>query len=130
MKGEVEVSVTGILGTGDRPEAQAAPSAAPRMGRQDFLRLLVAQMQNQDPLKPLDDQEFIAQLAQFSTLEELKNQSRAQLVSLLGKIVVGRDIEGQPVEGTAERIALAGDRVLVLVAGRWVDPGDIVEVAL
>ena len=43
------------------------------MGKEDFLTLLVAQLQNQDPLNPADGTEFTAQLAQFSSLEELKN---------------------------------------------------------
>ena len=43
------------------------------MGKDDFLTLLVAQLQNQDPLNPTDGAEFTAQLAQFSSLEELQN---------------------------------------------------------
>ena len=43
------------------------------MGKDDFLTLLVAQLQNQDPLNPADGAEFTAQLAQFSSLEELQN---------------------------------------------------------
>ena len=45
------------------------------LGRDDFLQLLVAKLQHQDPLKPMDDADFIAQLAQFSTLEQMNNIS-------------------------------------------------------
>ncbi len=40
-----------------------------QMGKQDFLKLLITQMQHQDPLSPMQDQEYAAQLAQFSALE-------------------------------------------------------------
>jgi len=45
------------------------------LGRNDFLKLLVTKLQYQDPMKPMEDQAFIAQLAQFSTLEQMSNIS-------------------------------------------------------
>lgn len=52
------------------------------LGQSDFLKLLVTQLQNQDPLKPVDNQEFIAQTAQFSQLDQM-----TKLVSLMEKSV-------------------------------------------
>lgn len=43
------------------------------MGKDTFLKLLVNQLSNQDPLNPVDDKEFLAQMAQFSTLEQIQN---------------------------------------------------------
>ena len=47
------------------------------MGKHDFLNLLVAQLQHQDPLNPLEGTEFTAQLAQFTSLEQLNNINAA-----------------------------------------------------
>lgn len=90
------------------PKPGAAQPGGPTLGKQDFLKLLITQLRNQDPLNPLDQNEFLSQTAQFTSLEtlqnisselaELKDLSRgnalAQGASLLGKsaIAVGRDV--------------------------------------
>jgi flagellar basal-body rod modification protein FlgD len=66
-------------------------SAGSQLGEQEFLKLLVTQLTNQDPLQPQDQSQFLAQLAQFSTVEGVNNlsasQSKLQAASLLGKTV-------------------------------------------
>jgi len=58
--------------TGAAPAGQTAQAkAGGQVSRDDFLKLLIAQLQNQDPLSPLDNQEFAVQLAQFNSLEQL-----------------------------------------------------------
>jgi len=54
---------------------KGASSNGVDMGKDTFLKLLVSQLQNQDPLEPIDDKEFLAQMAQFSTLEQMRNLS-------------------------------------------------------
>jgi flagellar basal-body rod modification protein FlgD len=51
----------------------AAPSRSDGLGRDAFLKLLMTQLQHQDPTKPQDDTAFITQLAQFSSLDALNN---------------------------------------------------------
>jgi len=84
---------------------EIAPSQSPVMGKEDFLHLLITQLQNQDPLSPTDHTEFTAQLAQFSSLEQLSNvndnleqlqnfqasTNNSQAVSLLGKKITTND---------------------------------------
>lgn len=95
----------------------AATTAAPQaagIGLQDFLKILTSEMSNQDPLKPLDNQEFIAQVAQFSALEQsrelnqkidqlLSVQSASQSIGLLGKTV---DIAAASGKVTGQVVAL------------------------
>ena len=65
-------SITEII---NQPTTPAASATGPSdLGKDDFLRLLVAQLQNQDPLRPLDSTSFIAELAQFSQLEQSTKQ--------------------------------------------------------
>ena len=48
-----------------------------RMGKDDFLKLFVAQLQHQDPMNPMDDSEFMGQMASFSMLEQITNMAAA-----------------------------------------------------
>ncbi|MDD4527227.1 MAG: flagellar hook capping FlgD N-terminal domain-containing protein [Candidatus Margulisbacteria bacterium] len=65
------------------------------LGKDQFLKLLVTQLKYQDPLNPMQNEDFIAQLAQFSTLESMKNMEQSfkgsEAYSLIGKIVVFKD---------------------------------------
>lgn len=64
------MDIASIFGTGS-----AAGAAAPKkeLGKDEFLKLFTTQLQAQNPLKPMDSSEFTAQLAQFSSLEQLYN---------------------------------------------------------
>jgi flagellar basal-body rod modification protein FlgD len=95
---------------------ELAAAQQPVLGKEDFLHLLITQLQNQDPLSPTDHTEFTAQLAQFSSLEQLSNvndnleqlqnfqasTNNSQAVSLLGKEITANGnflklTDGEPI---------------------------------
>lgn len=79
------------------------------LGKDAFLQLLVTQLQYQDPLNPQTNQEFIAELTQFSTLEEMQNMTgtltNAQALGLVGKNVI---LEVGKSEGIGSTTTVAG----------------------
>lgn len=98
--------------------AEAYASAGTRsseMGKEDFLKLLVAQLSNQDPLNPLQGHEFAAQLAQFSTVEQLIGingaiEAQSDLNGILSQSInsgVAAGLIGRTVEANASKFTLA-----------------------
>ncbi|RJE48744.1 MULTISPECIES: flagellar hook capping FlgD N-terminal domain-containing protein [unclassified Dehalobacter] len=104
------------------------------LDKQAFLQLLVAQLQNQDPMSPMDNSQFVAQLAQFSSLEQLSNMATAmdelkesmvtlnsqslltQGAAMIGKEVTWADSDGASQSGTVTSVKWA-DGSLALVVG-------------
>lgn len=80
----------------------ATVSGISAVGQEEFLQLLVAQLQNQDPLDPVKDTEFIAQLASFSTLSGITelNASFSEILKLQ-QLTQGTDLVGKTVQYTA-----------------------------
>ena len=64
-------AITGATSTTPTTTATTLASTTKSLGQDAFLQLLVTQLQHQDPSKPMDDSQFITQLAQFSSLEKL-----------------------------------------------------------
>jgi len=98
-------------------DSVAAAGSNQTLNLQDFLKILLTQLQFQDPLKPMDNQQFMAQMAQFSTLQQtqqltdridqlLSIQSATQSIGLLGKTVEVQTADGS-VSGQVISLSLA-----------------------
>ncbi|CCZ91036.1 flagellar hook capping protein [Clostridium sp. CAG:167] len=115
---------------------QVKTRGSSELGKEEFLKLLVCQMQNQDPLNPQSDQEFIAQLAQFSSLEQMTNlnstMSNTSAYGLVGKevIVQKKDSDGTTTEvrGTVDSVIMKNGHAQLTINGVNYDLDDLVEV--
>ncbi len=109
------------------------------LGKDDFLKILMTQLQNQDPSKPMEDKEFIAQMAQFSSLEQITNMSkgfenlqrtmgRNFALSLIGKTVAIQPKNANAVHGVVTEV-LTGEKEQVKVNGVMYNSDDIIRVS-
>jgi flagellar basal-body rod modification protein FlgD len=107
------------------------------LGKDEFLKLLITQLKYQDPLQPMDDKEFIAQIAQFSSLEQMKNMSTSienmKAYNLIGKLVAATytDTTGKlkSVEGEVEGVRVVSGNVYLTINGEDIPADKVQEVA-
>jgi flagellar basal-body rod modification protein FlgD len=130
-------STSEIIKVEDMPKNAANGS----LGKDQFLKLFVAQLQHQDPMNPMNDSEFMAQMASFSTLEQVTNlaaanqqmaasMSSTNAVGLIGRTVSYVDADDQIQTGKVDKVTTAGGKPLLTVNGvDGVDPSTITQVA-
>ncbi|TFE02762.1 flagellar hook assembly protein FlgD [Jeotgalibacillus salarius] len=119
------------------------------MGKDQFLKLLIAQLQNQDPTKPMEDKEFISQMANFSSLEQMTNMASSfekfasmqeQTALIQYNEFVGKNVKWDKMEsvdgeevpvngrGQVETVKFKGGSVeFTLSDGTTLTPGNISE---
>lgn len=131
----------GMNTTAAATAAQAAVSSGTQaiensLDKDAFLQLLVTQLKYQDPMNPMDNKESIAQLAQFSALEQMQNLNKkfdeflngsgmTPALNVLGLKVAGAELEtGTLITGTVKRVAFDNGRsVLTLDSGKQLELG-------
>ena len=112
------------------------PRKPEELGMEDFLQLMMAQMTNQDIFNPVSDTDFIAQMAQFSTLQGmnamLQHQLSSYAVSYVGKNVVIADVNEQGqlerFEGVVDRVTFSEGQPMIFVNGRSYELHKVMEI--
>lgn len=123
-------------------KAEKQETGSNNLGKDEFLKILIAQLSNQDPTQPLEDREFIAQMAQFTSVEQMTNiasemkllrQSIGFASSLIGKSITWetRDDNGnvEKHSGIVDSITLKDGKQFADVSSLQVPLEDIVSIA-
>jgi flagellar basal-body rod modification protein FlgD len=134
--------------TGASATAPAKPGSEPvpsnpggTLGKDDFLKLMVAQLQSQDPLQPTESSAYVGELAQFTELEQVTNlaqtssqsataQQVAQAVQLIGHTVsYTNPSTGATAQGTVQNVEITSSGATLTVEGHTgIEPSGITEV--
>jgi len=107
------------------------------LGKDDFLNLLVTQLRYQDPLNPTNDKEFIAQMAQFSSLEQMQNMNgvlnNSQAFNLIGKDVTAtttdpKTLEVKTVKGLVSTVKMSNGKTYLVINNQDVEADKVTQV--
>jgi flagellar basal-body rod modification protein FlgD len=110
-------------------------STGSNLSMNDFFTLLSAQLQYQDPMEPTDNSQFMAQMAQFSTLEQIQNMSKTVSMSTassaMGKYAIynttdssGKAIQGR---GTVDAVDMSEDAPSYLINDTWITQSNVTQ---
>lgn len=135
-------TIGSITPTAADPSSTAAARVPKQvLGQEDFLKLLAVQFASQDPMKPMEDTAFIAQMANFSALE-IQNSMSASLAhlsssqqlsgaqSLLGKVAEVLDTKGSPISGLVTSVRTDGENTMITINSQEYDFASVRRVQL
>jgi flagellar basal-body rod modification protein FlgD len=116
----------------------SARNAKKALGQEDFLKLLAVQFQSQDPMKPMEDSAFIAQMAQFTSLEQSSSmnttmsqiraeQRVATANSYLGLVAVVEDKDGNLKSGQVTAVDTTTDTPKLEIDGKYYDVSSVLR---
>ncbi len=127
-------AVTSLLNTQNADSVSGTTNMSSKtMDKEAFLKLLVAQMSNQDPLEPMDNKDMVLQLAQFSSIEGTNNLNNnftsfmntnnlTVASSMIGKTVVYSDATtGYDVMGNVSKVNVNGSKIGLVVDGKEIE---------
>lgn len=123
------------------PTPTSTNDAVSDLGMDQFLKLLTTQLANQDPLEPMKDTDFIAQMASITSLEQMNNFTNVLQNSMkdqysvasqayLGKEVTINSAAGQEIRGIVDAVEKSGEDIKVSVDGVSYKISDILKVEL
>lgn len=114
-------------------KAEAEAKASNTSDKDMFLNLMVTQMQYQDPLDPQDNSEYLAQMAQFTTLEIMENlgfsSEMSQANSMIGKIITCTANDGTELTGPVDGTKVIKGEVFLCVGDQDIELGKVKSVA-
>jgi flagellar basal-body rod modification protein FlgD len=140
--------IASVANSTSSTSSSSALSQTKALGKDEFFKLLLAQLKNQDPLNPQDGAAFSAQLAQFSSLEQLTNINtaltaqnlnytnllNAQAVNLIGKEVTARQIDASDasltttITGQVSAVQFKDKAIYLTVNGQEIAFSDVTSV--
>ncbi|MCL2352574.1 MAG: flagellar hook capping protein [Firmicutes bacterium] len=130
-------SVSAPAAAQTRPPASKPGQAGGILDKDAFLSLLITQLKYQDPMNPMEDTQFVAQMAQFASLEQMQNMNKSMSLSQ-GFALIGRHVSGSfkdgagpasEVSGVAQGVSVKNGEVYVNVNGSEVPIGSITDVS-
>ncbi|KXZ14953.1 flagellar basal body rod modification protein [Bacillus nakamurai] len=135
-------SVNSAAASSPTSKSATAANSSTNLGKDEFLKILMTQVRNQDPLNPVDDKEFISQMATFSSLEQMMNLNKTMTsyvenqdpftmyVNWIGKNVTWSDSDGTEQTSPVNSVKHSnGNYVLVLENGKEVSPWNVTAVS-
>jgi flagellar basal-body rod modification protein FlgD len=113
----VTVSATTSTAAAGSTAADSQVERKDQMGKSDFLQLLVTQLRYQDPMNPMDDREFATQLAQFTSLDKITEQTKWSKMTyglgLVGQTVTYTTDDGRTLTGVVKALRMADGNAML-----------------
>lgn len=136
MVNDVINNILDIYGVKNEKKTQGASNSD--LGKDAFLNLLVTQMRYQDPLNPTSDKDFLAQMAQFTSLEQMQNLNQSSQLSqaygLIGKVVQATivnpyTLETKAIEGFVDAVTYKSGKAYLIVNDQEVELSKVSNVS-